>query len=284
MPTVPLASRSVTWVVQLPPARDDSPSCGLLQAACALLGLSCVTLDVAVNVPPVLPRVDGAVVVHGRATLLRTACLDPDYRHGVFFTPETFTPSAYARGWGDLCLNPDVEPMRWQEALRALSGGKLFVCPDDDSKLFTGQVFDEARFHQLFERCSNAGVLTDEARVVVCPEREIDAEIRLFMVEGEVVSGSFFRPDSSPNIPDDLRAFARTAAARWQPHDVFVLDVARSERRYKIVEANCFNGSRFYTADVPALVERVSAYVSRLSESLSGLRAADFAESDRLCR
>jgi hypothetical protein len=36
------------------------------------------------------------------------------------------------------------------------------------------------------------------------------------------------------------------------------MDVARVEQTWKIVECNCFNGSRFYEADVPAIVRAVS--------------------------
>ncbi len=41
------------------------------------------------------------------------------------------------------------------------------------------------------------------------------------------------------------------------------LDVARAEGAWKIVECNCFNGSRFYSADVERLVAAVSEHQER---------------------
>ncbi len=45
---------------------------------------------------------------------------------------------------------------------------------------------------------------------------------------------------------------------------MFVMDVARVQRAWKIVECNCFNGSRFYDADVSAIVHAVSDLQARI--------------------
>ncbi|WP_399314144.1 hypothetical protein [Trichocoleus sp. FACHB-262] len=42
-----------------------------------------------------------------------------------------------------------------------------------------------------------------------------------------------------------------------------MLDVARVEQTWKVVECNCFNGSRFYLADVARIVRAVSQYQER---------------------
>jgi hypothetical protein len=253
----------VTWLVQRPPPGDDSPTFALLAAACARLGLSCVPIEVVPGVPVELPPCTGPTVVHGRATLLRTALAHARYREAVFFDRTAFTYSSYVRGWRDVMLNPDARAMPWNEALRALERAPHFVRPEDDDKLFAGGVYRAGEFRALVETLRRSNRFPDDARVVICPEREIDAEARLFIVDGEVVSGSFFRPDADPTLPADLCAFARAATARWQPHDVFVLDVARSARAYRVVEANGFNNSRFYAADVDAVVDRVSQYQRR---------------------
>lgn len=83
------------------------------------------------------------------------------------------------------------------------------------------------------------------------------------MVDGEIVSGSQYRPTGDPYLPDALLAFARQVVSLWTPAPVFVLDIARADRDWKIVECNCFNGSGFYTADVRAVVRAVSAYQER---------------------
>jgi hypothetical protein len=69
-----------------------------------------------------------------------------------------------------------------------------------------------------------------------------------------------YRPSGDPYLPRELIVFAEEAAARWAPASVFVLDVVRVEGAWKIVECNCFNGSRFYAADVERLVRAVSEH------------------------
>lgn len=89
----------------------------------------------------------------------------------------------------------------------------------------------------------------------VTPETEV--------VDGEIVSGSQYRPSRDPYLPEALLSFARQVVSLWTPAAVFVLDVARADRAWKIVECNCFDGSGFYAADVPAVVRAVSAYQER---------------------
>jgi len=90
--------------------------------------------------------------------------------------------------------------------------------------------------------------------------REIDAEWRLFVVGGKVVSGSMYRPTAERSVPSDVIEFAELATSRWAPAPVFVMDVARVDRTWKIVECNCFNGSRFYEANVEAIVAAISQF------------------------
>jgi hypothetical protein len=44
---------------------------------------------------------------------------------------------------------------------------------------------------------------------------------------------------------------------------VTCIDIASSGDHFGIVEANCFNASRFYSADVEIVVAAVSSYVRR---------------------
>jgi len=55
-------------------------------------------------------------------------------------------------------------------------------------------------------------------------------------------------------VPRALIEYAEAAAQRWLPAEVVVMDLARHNGVWKIVEFNCFNGSRFYLANVEAIV------------------------------
>ena len=99
--------------------------------------------------------------------------------------------------------------------------------------------------------------------VVLATPCEIDGEWRLFVVGGEVVTGSGYRPSADPRLPPGLVRFAEEAVAAWAPAAVFALDVARADGEGRIVECNCFNWSGVYAADVELLVTAVSEFRGR---------------------
>lgn len=101
--------------------------------------------------------------------------------------------------------------------------------------------------------------------MVVGEVQDIDAEWRLFFVERQVVAGSMCRPNGDRLVPTEVAQFAEAAARRWVPAPVFVMDVARVNRAWKVIECNCFSGSRFYEANVEAVVAAVSRYQAQQS-------------------
>lgn len=253
-----------SWLVQTN-VEPESTSPALLRRACAALDTPFFEISVVPRSPvlPEMPSVDGPFVFHGRTTLLLRALEHPRWRKGVFFDPETFQHAVYTAHYGERMLNADARIVSWAE-LRAeahSSDEMLFLKPNDDLKYFTGAVFSFAEAITLHDRLVSAGVpLSADSMVAVARPREIDAEWRLFVVDGKVVTGSMYRPSGDAYVPVEVRAFAEETAALWSPAEVFVLDVARSEGAFRVVECNCFNGSRFYLADVERIVEEVSTH------------------------
>lgn len=252
---MPSSHKQTSWIVQTNVERE-SASPALLRAACNALGLRFHGISVVRGSSslPDFPSVDGPVVFHGRETLIRCALGNPHWASGVFFSDAHFTHSAYVDAYGDDMLNAEARVVSFGDLLSwdAPRDTKIFVRPDDDSKRFPGQV---TTLEEL------AGSDLDKAtRLVVGDPKEVDAEWRLFFVEDKVVSGSMYRPSADRAIPTEVIQFAEAAARRWTPAAVFVMDVARVNRTWKIIECNCFNGSRFYEANVEAIVEAVSRF------------------------
>jgi hypothetical protein len=164
--------------------------------------------------------------------------------------------------YGDNMLNADAAVMPWDEFVCGSRRGDelVFVKPNEDSKILAGGVRRFAEWLEIHQSMVAAGRALDTAEVVVAKPREIDAEWRLFVVDGQVVTGSMYRPSGDPRLPPELIGFAERVIAHWQPASVFVLDVARTERTWRIVECNCFNWSRFYVADVERIVRTVSLH------------------------
>jgi hypothetical protein len=264
-----LLTMRTTWVVQTN-VEPESTSPAALRRACSVEQLPFHEVSVIPGSAtlPEMPRVDGPVVFHGRTTLILRAFEDPKWRHGVFFDPARFQHRAYVAAYGDAMLNADARVMSWEELLREprAPGDLVFLKPNDDLKRFTGQILRFAECQDLYRTlCRAAQSVEPTSEVVLGKPCEIDAEWRLFIVDGEVVTGSMYRPSGEPHLSRELIDFAENAASRWAPARVFVLDVARVEGSWKIVECNCFNGSRFYSADVERLVRAVSAHQERVT-------------------
>jgi hypothetical protein len=255
---------ATVWIIQTN-VESDCRSVPAVRSACATLKLPVYEIHVTPGSPtlPPMPDVAGPVVLRGRTTLMLRAFESPVWRRGIFFDPDRFQHSAYLAAWGDNLMNADSQVISWGQLLAEHRSADqvLFLKPNDDLKAFSGQVIQFSQCSRLFEQLSHARraiKLTDE--IVVSTPKEVDGEWRLFFVGGEYVTGSMYRPSADPYVPPELIRFAERAVTQWQPAEVFVLDVARADQQWKIMECNCFNGSAFYAADVELLVKVVSEF------------------------
>jgi len=187
--------------------------------------------------------------------------LDP----GIFFDPERFRWSVFQSRWPDLMLSDgSLVPAAAVPAL--IRDRQAFVRPDEDSKSFDGGVFDSQTFTETLDKAVGRGLLKEADSVIVAAPLPIDAEWRTFVVGGDVVAASSYRRngicDIDLHVPHAVIDMAFEAAEQWSPADVFCLDIGLANGRYGIIEANCFNASRFYGADARAILSGVSADVS----------------------
>lgn len=209
------------------------------------------------------------VVCYGPSFVPR-AFANPALVPGIFFDPESFRWSAFQSGWKEMLLSDGhvVPALDAPDVIRSPS----FVRPDEDSKAFDGGVFDAKGLADTIELGLKRGVLQPDTPLVVAEPVGIDAEWRTFIVGGEVVGASSYRRvgigDIDLHVPHAVIDMAFEAVERWSPADVFCLDIALAGERYGIVEANCFNASRFYGADAAAVLSSVSTFVSDRSRKL----------------
>ena len=200
------------------------------------------------DIPPVEGLPPGAPVVCIGPGFVPRALARPEWRPGIHFSEGAFRWSAFRDGWGDRMLSREARVVSFDEAC-AHPG--LFVRPDADSKLFDGGVYGPG---ELRGHCSRipARILAD-TEVVVAPALAVDAEWRLFVVDGEVVDASSYRvkgrPSTEGSLPRGAEDLAREALGAWVPARAFCLDIGSAGGRLGIVEANCINASRLYAAD-----------------------------------
>jgi hypothetical protein len=93
----------------------------------------------------------------------------------------------------------------------------------------------------------------------------ISHEWRLFIVEGEVISGSRYRSDGklvvAPGLPLGVIRFAENRIKDYVPSKVFVMDIGLSVDYY-VIEIGCFNSAGFYAADIDKVVDAVSELIN----------------------
>ncbi len=149
------------------------------------------------------------------------------------------------------------------------SFGDKFVWPDhlffsrpcEDTKTFTGQVFTQASWNEFVEYNLTNGhttTLNKDTPIQLCKIKEIQREIRVWVVKGKVITASQYKIENRVvyqecNEPFILE-FVEQMCAIYQPAEAFVMDVALTVDGLKIVEINCINCAGFYHANLGKII------------------------------
>ena len=167
----------------------------------------------------------------------------------VSFSETGYDVSSWMPMIGDLALN-------WKDSyyLHAgqLSGDEtgMFCRSDSAYKEWSGQVARNAIDIDTIKM----SVPSDEM-MFVAPKASISCEWRCWMINDRCVAWSRYgNPfcEYAPGDPDDAKAigFAETVAREvYGPDEAYVVDIALSHGRYKVVEYNCYSTSGFYDVD-----------------------------------
>jgi hypothetical protein len=184
----------------------------------------------------------------------------------VFYN-ENFNHNAWVKNLGAELLNYEaivggfgkVNPS-WDE---------FFIRPVEDRKLFAGQIIHREEFDAWKEKTENAHkdgytTLTPDTEVVVSPLKNIHSEWRFFVVDGKIVTGSLYKRYGmlyqQPLLQDDeVIPYAQKMVDKWQPDRAFVIDVALTDKGYKVIEYNCMNSCGFYKSDVGKIVQAIES-------------------------
>lgn len=148
--------------------------------------------------------------------------------------------------------------------------GARFIRPVHDTKSFTGMLINGDELvvwqEQLLALRGEFTTLDLTTPVMVAGAKKLGTECRFFVVDGKVISGSAYRIDGRPlrrrvNMQNPLclplMEYAQQAVDIWQPCPAFVIDIARLEDEFKIIEINCLNSSGFYDTDMAAVVRAI---------------------------
>jgi hypothetical protein len=146
-------------------------------------------------------------------------------------------------------------------------GISFFIRPIFDFKEFAGEVItDAASFTAWQEKAVAYGdTLDGDTLVVVAPVKRILAEYRLFVVNSEIVTGSQYkigqRVKSTPFVDKEVYDFAYNMIDLFEPDHAYVMDIAQTDKGFKVIEYNCINCSGFYACDCQKIVNALKDMV-----------------------
>lgn len=182
----------------------------------------------------------------------------------VFYN-DNFNHKAWVKNIGDNLLNVD-----------ALVGGfghmnpiwdEFFIRPVEDRKIFAGQIVSKSEYKDWKIKTENAHkdgytTLTPDTEVVLSSLKNIHSEWRFFVVDGKIVTGSLYKRYGilyqQPVLShDEVISYAQELVDMWQPDRAFVIDIALTDKGYKVIEYNCMNSCGFYKSDVGKIVSAI---------------------------
>jgi hypothetical protein len=172
--------------------------------------------------------------------------------------------------WGDELLNHDaiVGPISTIEP----PSEHFFARPVHDSKAFTGAVFDRREWQDWIVNLigiqnSHTTIRADDP-VMLAPVKRIYAEYRLFVVGGEIVTGSLYRLGHkvfyNNTLDGKMLDYARARVKEFCPRRAMCLDIAQIESDsdtpiYKVIECNSISSAGFYACDMLRFAGAINA-------------------------
>jgi hypothetical protein len=178
------------------------------------------------------------------------------------FDLEPFDFQHQLKHWGDHMLNSDSQVVNFCQADFG-DHEELFLRPIEDSKVFTGKVYDKYDFidwqKKVCQLDHDYGMDLKGASIQMATLKKIYSEHRFFVVKGKIVTGSTYKLGNSVHYQElqygnPYQIYAEERIKEWQPHDAFVIDIADTEEGLKIIEINTLNACGYYAADIQKLV------------------------------
>ena len=140
----------------------------------------------------------------------------------------------------------------------------FFARPTQDTKVFTGKVFDMQEWRDFVAYSLTNGhstLLNIDTEIQISTVKKIQQEIRFWIVKGEIITASQYRLGDrlvlNENIDQAAYEYCERMIKLFQLNDAFVMDLALTENGYKIIECGCINCAGFYKANMQKLLMKL---------------------------
>lgn len=176
------------------------------------------------------------------------------------FDNENYDYRVWSEKWGVFCLNVPGSVYNFGSVPK--QHGDFFMRPSEDTKAFTGQVFDWDEFEEWRDKVINLGEtytsLDAHTPVVVSDPKKIHEEYRFIVVDGKVITGSLYKVKDTGIYKEcdhgEAWDFAQIMSDIWCPSRVFALDLALHDGKFWVLEMGCMNAAGLYHCDIQKIV------------------------------
>ena len=169
----------------------------------------------------------------------------------------------YSKYYKDNLLNYDSVVQKFGDDINRTD--LFFARPCEDTKTFTGKVFDMYEWLEFRDGCLNGEYetsLTKDTEIQVCSVKKITKEFRFWVVEDKVVTGSLYRMGNFINrsevVDDGALEFCKEMIDIYKIAKSFVIDICEviidGKPEYKIIELGCINSAGFYSANMQKMI------------------------------
>lgn len=267
----------LTWAVQK--YLSDADAIKMIDAVKAS-GSNIVEVEDLKNIASISDR--QSTIFYGSLGLTIPAKLLGKWSPGVVIN-DNFDYEVWHKHWGSNCLNNGavftIEKFCEHQWFAEESH---FIRPCLDNKLFTGSVMTYQEFCDWAFAFSIIAPEALQARIVVSKPKKVTEEWRVFMVDGEVSTGSLYQRDNVAKqepLPQDVIEYAKDVARLWSPAKIFTLDIGRSGgyQEYdesgepytdpvglKVIETGSFNSAGLYGSDATKLVRDINEFYNQI--------------------
>lgn len=140
---------------------------------------------------------------------------------------------------------------------------RLFVRPNSPLKPFPGSVYSRKELADLQGLMRRHYLDSPDLLVAIAKENEIEAEWRVVIAQGQVLSSSQYKQSGKfhyqQGMPDDVRKLAEEVArCGWQPDPIWVLDLCWSKGNAYILEINFLSCSALYKCNLHPIIQEAS--------------------------
>lgn len=186
---------------------------------------------------------------------VRMARLATEYRwYPGSFYGNNHDYEVYSKFYKENLLNYDCSLHDVSDDLEWNYGEVKFIRPSKDSKLFNGKLYTKIKWEDTLELMKERLTTIPNVVIQVNSPKVVYKEARCWVVDGEVVTSSYYKFGSNvmyeENVDPEGLEFAKSMVDVYQVADAFVMDICLTPDGWKIVEINCINCSGFYKGDL----------------------------------